>query len=86
MTSFSDARFQNLILVPKLQFEKYSTQKFLITKVWLVEELFYYNYPFYLPNVFRQKRRKYEFEIRFKLFQVFTTVSIEKEIGVEDFF
>jgi hypothetical protein len=77
-TAFSDARFQSLVLVPKVQFEKCPTQKFLIAKVWLVEELFYYNYPFYLPNIFQQKLAKYELEVRFKLFQVFTSVSIEK--------
>ena len=58
----------------------------MIAKVWLVEELFYYNYPFYLPNIFQQKLTKYELEVRFKLFQVFTSVSIEKEIYLEDFF
>ena len=85
-TAFSDARFQSLVLVPKVQFEKCPTQKFLIAKVWLVEELFYYNYPFYLPNIFQQKLTKYELEVRVKLFQVFTSVSIEKEIYLEDFF
>jgi hypothetical protein len=86
LTSFSDTRFQSLILVPKIQFEKCPTQKFLIAKVWLVEELFYYNYPFYLPNIFQQKLTKYELEVRVKLFQVFTSVSIKKEISLKDFF
>jgi hypothetical protein len=58
----------------------------LITKVWLVEKLFYYNYPFYLPNLFQQKLTKYQLEVRFKLFQFFTSVSIEKEIYLEDLF
>jgi hypothetical protein len=61
-------------------------QKFLIAKVWLIEELFYYNYPFYLPNFFQQKLTKHELEVRFKLFQVFTSGSIEKEIFVQEFF
>lgn len=86
LTAFSDARFQSLVLVPKVEFEKCPTHKFLIAKVWLVEELFYYNYPFYLPNIFQQKVTKYELEVRFKLFQVFTSVSLEKEIYLEDFF
>ena len=58
----------------------------MIAKVWLVEELFYYNYPFSLPNFFQQKLTKYELEVRFKLFQVFSSVSIEKEILVQEFF
>jgi hypothetical protein len=60
VTSFSDARFQSLVIVPQVKFEKCPTQNFLIAKVWLVEELFYYNYPFYLPNIFQQKLAKYE--------------------------
>ena len=55
----------------------------MIAKVWLVEELFYYNYPFSLPNFFQQKLTKHELEVRFKLFQVFTSGSIEKEIVKE---
>jgi hypothetical protein len=58
----------------------------LIGKVWLVEELFFYNYPFYIPNFFQQKLTKHELEVRFKLFQVFSSVSIEKEIFVQEFF
>ena len=35
---------------------------------------------FFLPNLFQQKLTKYELEARFKLFQVFISVSIEKKI------
>ena len=66
--------------------EKSPKHKYWIGRVWLLEELFYYNYPFYLPNFFQQKLTKYELEVRFKLFQVFTSGSIEKEIGVQEFF
>jgi len=86
VNSFSDARFQSLVIVPQIQFEKCPKQKFLIAKVWLVEELFYYNYPYYLTNFFQQKLTKYELEVRFKLFQVFSSVSITKEIFVQEFF
>lgn len=82
VTSFSDTRFQSLVIVPQVKFEKCPKQKFLIGKVWLVlvEELFFYNYPFYIANFFQQKLTKHELEVRFKLFQVFSSVSIEKEI------
>lgn len=86
VTSFNDVKFQSLVIVPQVQFDICPKQKFLIAKVWLVEELFYYNYPFDLPNFFQQKLTKYELEVRFKLFQVFTSGSIEKEIGVQEFF
>ena len=58
----------------------------MIAKVWLVEELFYYSYPFYLPNIFQQKLTKHELHLRAKLFQVFSSMSIEKEVYIEDFF
>lgn len=86
VNSFSDASFQSLVIVLQIQFEKCPKQKFLIAKVWLVEELFYYNYPYYLPNFFQQKLIKSELEVRFKLFQVFSSVSITKEIFVQEFF
>ena len=58
----------------------------MIAKVWLVQELFYYNYPFYLANFFQQKLPIHTLEVRFTLFQLFTSVSIEKEIFVQEFF
>jgi len=86
VTSFVDHSFQSLVIVPQVRFEKCPKEKCLITKVWLVEELFYYDYPFYLPNFFQQKLTKYELEVRFKLFQVFTSVNIEKTIDIQEFF
>ena len=52
----------------------------------MVNELFYYNYPFYFPNFFNTKLTKDQFEVRFKFVQVFTSESIEKEISVQEFF
>jgi hypothetical protein len=83
-TSFSDHEFQSLVIIPQIKFEKCS--KHWIGKVWLVEELFFYKYPFYLPNFFQQKLTKHELEVCFKMFQVFTSVSVEKKIHVQDFF
>jgi hypothetical protein len=84
VTSFSRAKFRSLVIVPKVEFEVCS--KCLIGKVWLVEELFFHSYPFYMPNFFQQKLTKHELEARFKLFQVFSSVSVEKEILVQEFF
>lgn len=77
LTSFSDTHFQSLVATPKIKLEKSPKQKFWIGKIWSVEELFYYNYPFYLPNFFQQKLTKYELEVRFKFIQVFHSVNIE---------
>ena len=60
LTSFSDTSFQSLVLVPQVKLEKCPQQKFWIGRVCLVEEFFYYNYPFSLPNFFQQKLEKDE--------------------------
>lgn len=85
ITSFSDTSFQSLVLIPQVNFEKCPKQKCWIGGVYVVEELFYYNYPFSLPNFFQQKLTKYELEVRFKFYQVFNSVSIEKEFRVQEF-
>ena len=85
VTSFSDLKFQSLVLVPKVQIDRCPKQKFLIGKVWLVEELFYYNYPFYLPDLFKQKLTKDDFEVLFKFIQTFQSVHIEKEFFIQEF-
>ena len=46
--------------------EKYPKQKCWIGKVWLVEELFYYTYTFYLSHLFQQKLTKDQLEVRVK--------------------
>ena len=57
----------------------------LLKKADTVEELFYYNYPFFLPDFFQQKTTKDEFEVRFKFIKVFSFVSIEKEFFIKEF-
>ena len=51
-----------------------------------MNDLFIYNYPFYLPNFFQHKLKKHQFEVGLKLFQAFNSLSIEKIISVEEFF
>ncbi len=57
-----------------------------MANVWVVEDLFYYQHPFILPDFFRQKLTKSELEVRLKLIQIFTSVSIEKVIDIKSFF
>lgn len=66
--------------IPPVKLEKCPKQKFWIKRICLGKELFYYNYPFLLPDFFKQKMKKDEFEVRFKFIQVFSSVSIEKKI------
>ena len=84
LTSFSDKYFQSLVAIPLVKFEK--IQKFWIGRVWLAEELFYYKYPFLLPDLLKRKLNKYQFEVQFKVIQVFSSVDIEKYFSIEEFF
>lgn len=85
LTSFGDTYFQSLVAIPQVKLNKCPKQKYWIGRVWLVEEFFYHSYPFYLPDFFQQKLTKDEFQVRFKFFQVFHSVSIEKEFFIQEF-
>jgi hypothetical protein len=73
--SFSRYEFQRLVLVPKVKIIKSKKLKSWIARVWLVEELFSYRYPFLLPDFFKQKITKDQFEV----IKVFSSVDIEKK-------
>ena len=49
ITSFSDNYFQSLVAIPLVKFQK--IQKFWVGRVWLAEELFYYNLIFLKLNL-----------------------------------
>nr|UDP55472.1 hypothetical protein orf406a [Schizostauron trachyderma] len=78
LTSFDDTHFQSLVAIPQVKLEKSSKQKYWIGRVWLIDELFYYEYPFSFPNIFQTKLTKDQLEVRFKFIQVFSSVNIEK--------
>lgn len=85
ITSFSRYEFQRLVLVPKVKIIKSKKLKSWIARVWLVEELFYYRYPFLLPDFFKQKITKDQFEVRFEVIKVFSSVDIDKEFFIKKF-
>ena len=86
LTFFSDTSFQSLVVMPQVKLEKCSKQKCWIGKVCLVEELFYYEYPFCLPDFFQQKLTKHQFEVRVKVFKTFSSINIEKVFLIKEFF
>ena len=55
-------------------------------KIWIAEELFYYTHPFLLPDLFKRKLTKHEFQVQFKVIQVFSSVDIEKSFSIKEFF
>jgi ribosomal protein S24E len=83
ITSFSSKFYQSLVAVPLVRFD--TINKFCVAKVWLVKELFYYQYPFFLPNFFNTKLTNDEFNVRFKFIQTFTSVNMEKVFLIEEF-
>lgn len=85
VTSFSDNEFRSLITISEVIMEK-SKQNCWIVKIWLAEELFYYAYPFFLPDFFNHKMKKDEFEVRFKVLQVWNSVYMKKEFFIKEFF
>lgn len=72
-----------MVFIPQVKLKKYPKQSSWVVKVWVIEELFYYKYPFCFPNFFKQNLTKDEFEIRFKFIQVFSCVNIEKEFFIQ---
>lgn len=83
--SFTSSYFQTLVAIPRVEFEIIPNQKQLVANVWLVEDLFYYDYPFCFPNLFQQKLTKDQFNVRFELFKIFNSIEIEKIILVNQF-
>lgn len=80
---FSNERFQSLVSVPKVELWKENHSW--VCKVWVVEELFYYNYPFSLPNIFHDELSQSEFLVRFEVLKIFSSPDVEKEFSVTDF-
>lgn len=46
--------------------------------IWLVEDLFHQKYLFLLPDLFRRKISKDEFDVAFKVFKNYVSVIIRK--------
>lgn len=71
--SFTDTEYRSLVTVPEVKLQK-SKQNCWAAKILIAEELFYYPHPFLIPDLFKRKLRKYEFEV----IQVFSSVDLEK--------
>lgn len=81
---FSDIKYRSLVTIPEVRFDK-GKQNSWIAQVWRAEELFYHAHPFILPDLLKPKLKKYEFEVQFKVIQVFSSVNIEKIFSIKDF-
>ena len=81
---FSDTQYRSLVTIPEVQLEK-SRRNSWIAKVWIAEELFYYKHPFFFPDLLQRKPTKHEFEVLFKIIQVFSSVDLEKTFYIKEF-
>jgi hypothetical protein len=82
--SFSDNHYSSLVTIPKVDLKK-SDLNCWVAKVSIAEELFHYQHPFVLPDLFKEKNTKDEFEVLYKFIQVFASVDIKKEFYIEEF-
>jgi len=82
---FSDSSYRSLVTIPEVKLEK-EKQNTWIANVWIAEELFYYAHPFLFPDLLKRKLTVHEFEVQFKIIQVFSSVDIEKYFSIEEFF
>ena len=48
--------------------------------------MFYYAHSFLLLELLKRKLTKHQFEVQFKVIQVFSSVDIEKHFSIEEFF
>lgn len=85
LTSFSNTEFQRLVAIPKVKIAKSKKLKCWVAKIWLVEDLFHYKCPFALPDIFRRKISKDEFDITFEVLKIYSSVSIEKKFYIKKF-
>lgn len=81
---FTDKSYRMLVTIFESHVYK-SKQNIWLVDVWMVNELFYYSYPFDFPNFFNTKLTKDQFEVRFKFIQVFSSINIEKVFWVQEF-
>lgn len=81
---FTDSEYRSLVTIPEVKFEK-SKQNSWIVKVWMAEELFYYAHPFLLPSFSKQRITKDQFEVQFKVIQVFSSINLEKKFFIKEF-
>jgi hypothetical protein len=82
LSMFRDYTFQKLISVPKVEFWK---DYHWMVKVWIVDELFYYNYPFAFPDMFHGNISKTKFAVQFEIIRVFSSLGFEKRFDIHKF-
>jgi hypothetical protein len=80
---FSNEEFRRSVMFPYLKLKK-QNRKWTVTLA-VVEEFYFYQYPFLFPNSFLICNNKYDLEIKLQLIESFSTVELEKKLLVKRF-
>lgn len=82
---FANNYYRSLVSIPDVKVFPGKQNRW-TAEVWIAEELFYYAHPFIFPDLFKQKVTKHEFEVQFKVIQIFTSENLEKVFFINDYF
>lgn len=81
---FRGTYFQSLVSVPKV--EIFKEKRSVMTKIWIVDELFFYQYPFSFPYFKIKSLGKHEFTVLSFMLTTFTSsISIAKNYDINEF-
>jgi len=80
---FGNQYFQSLVSVPKVEIIKSGTKCF--AKVWIVEDLFSYHYPFMFLNFLESRLEKYECLTISELIFLYSSKETEKFVDIKAF-
>nr|WAK84823.1 hypothetical protein [Amicula sp. isolate GU52X-4 cfCalB7] len=83
LRTFTDKEFRRIAAIPKMSDKK--VERTWVTRIWIYQELFVYQYPFQLPNLFPPDLSGYKFDMRFEILKVFCSVNLEKELKIDEF-
>jgi len=84
LNMFRDQKFQKMISIPKVEFWR-EGNRYWVVQIWIVDELFYYNYPFAFPDLFDPNISKNKFAVQFEIIRVFSDLGLEKRFDTQQF-
>ena len=82
LENFSDGGFRRYVAFPYMKIER---KKSWWVELTVCEELYFYKYPFHLPETFLNYTNNFELKVKFILLQSFCNISIRKELRTQEF-
>ena len=83
ITYFTESHFQSLLCFPYVDIQKQGNSW--VVKVAISKLLYDYYYPFSFPNTFLTYKNIYDLQIKLKVIEAISTISLEKVFYVEVF-